>query len=177
MKIVYILDRSGSMANIWDDAFNGLNSFIKEQQKDETQCDFELILFDTEYEIVFSKPLDKIYSVDSKQVFPRGGTALLDSIGKTISNNRDQKDLIMIIMTDGMENSSIEYRDSSVINKMIADQKEKGWDFRFFGAGIPEHVGTDLGIKTTVGPKTRRFVGACGMSASTETIGYRNSKK
>jgi uncharacterized protein YegL len=129
--IVMILDRSGSMALIQSDMEGGLNNFIKEQKKLPGKATFTLVKFDDRYE----KEMDSVdlQSVGEIKLEPRGSTALLDAIGKTI-NGLDKKSnkVMFIIITDGEENASMEYTQEQV-KKLIGDGKKDGWEFIFLG--------------------------------------------
>lgn len=140
--ITIILDRSGSMFSIKPDMEGGLNTFIEEQKKVEGKCLVTLHQFDYDYDTVFeNKTLTETPKI---VIHPRGGTALLDAIGKTIDNlgsrlkkmsesERPGKVIVMII-TDGEENSSSKFNKSQ-INEMISHQQEKyNWQFIFLGA-------------------------------------------
>lgn len=119
-KIVVILDRSGSMVNIWKDTVGGFNTFIAEQKKQPGTADLTLIAFDTSYDVVIrSQDLSAVGQVDLSKYGPRGGTALVDAIGKTIDavgnelsalKESDRPDKVLVcIVTDGEENSSKVY--------------------------------------------------------------------
>ena len=85
MHIIYILDRSGSMGGIWSDAFDGLNHYIDVCKEDESQDSFTLVLFDHEYMIPhLRQPLGSMEPVPASVAFPRGSTALLDALGRTL---------------------------------------------------------------------------------------------
>jgi len=144
-EIICIIDRSGSMGSIKNDAIGGFNTFLEEQKKLPGEATLTYIQFDTEYEVVHeNKPLQNVPPIDDKVYIPRGSTALLDAIGKTIEatgkrlantseNNRPEK-VIVAILTDGEENASHQY-DLSKIKEMIKHQKEKySWEFIFLGA-------------------------------------------
>ena len=158
-EIVFILDRSGSMAGLESDTIGGFNSMIKKQQKElEGNALVSTILFDHESIVLHDRvPLSEIKPLTEKDYEVRGTTALLDAVGdalKHIKNvhkyardeDRPQKTLF-VITTDGMENASVKfsYRD---IKKLISKQKELGWEFIFLGANIDavevaEHIGID----------------------------------
>lgn len=144
-EIICIIDRSGSMGRIKSDAIGGFNSFIKEQKKLPGEANLTYIQFNTEYDVVHeNKPLKDVNPIDDNIFIPRGSTALLDAIGKTVDNtgrrlanmpekNRPEK-VIIAILTDGEENSSTQYN-LSKIKEMISHQKEKySWGFIFLGA-------------------------------------------
>ena len=158
-EIVFILDRSGSMAGLESDTIGGFNSMIKKQQKElEGNALVSTILFDHESIVLHDRvPLAEIKPLTEKDYEVRGTTALLDAIGdalKHIKNvhkyareeDRPQKTLF-VITTDGMENASerFSYRK---IKSLIEQQKEKGWEFIFLGANIDAvevagHIGID----------------------------------
>ena len=138
-EIVFILDRSGSMAGLESDTIGGFNSIIKKQQKElEGNALVSTILFDHESIVLHDRvPLSEIKPLTEKDYEVRGTTALLDAVGdalKHIKNvhkyardeDRPQKTLF-VITTDGMENASVKfsYRD---IKKLISKQKELGWE-------------------------------------------------
>lgn len=158
-EIVFILDRSGSMAGLESDTIGGFNSMIKKQQKElEGNALVSTILFDHESIVLHDRvPLAQIKPLTEKNYEVRGTTALLDAIGDSLKHiknihkyardeDRPQKTLF-VITTDGMENASVKfsYRD---IKRLIAKQKELGWEFIFLGANIDAvevagHIGID----------------------------------
>ncbi len=143
-EITIILDRSGSMESIANDAIGGFNSFLKHQQQQEGEARLSLVLFDTQYEVIHkSVPLADVPLLTDQTFVPRGGTALLDAIGKTIHKMTDSfaarlpkarpENVIIAILTDGEENSSREFT-LSHINDLITAKKLQGWEFLFLAA-------------------------------------------
>lgn len=159
-EIICIIDRSGSMASIAKDAIGGFNTFIEEQKKIPGNASLTFAQFDTEYEVVHeNKPLDDVPPLDETTFRPRGATALLDAVGKTIDDtgkrldgmseeNRPDK-VIVAILTDGQENSSHQYSRSKV-KEMIQHQKEQyQWEFIFLAANQDAFAeAISLGIDT-----------------------------
>lgn len=153
-EIVVILDRSGSMASIASDMEGGLNKFIEEQKNlDEEGAKFTLARFDNMYELVH----DGIPLADAPNISlePRGMTALLDAVGKTVStvNSREHAEkVIVLIITDGFENSSREWKREAVkqlVEKCTAD----GWDFVYLGANVEafdEAGGIGVSMRSTL---------------------------
>lgn len=85
--IAFILDRSGSMGSMAEEAIGGFNTFLKEQQKEEGEARFSLILFDHEYTpVVENRPIAEVDPMDANSYQPRGMTALLDAMGRTIDD-------------------------------------------------------------------------------------------
>lgn len=146
-EIVFILDRSGSMAGLENDTIGGFNSLIEKQKKEEGTAYISTVLFDNYSEVLHDRvPLDRINPMTDKEYFVRGCTALLDAIGGAIHHignvhkyareeDRPSRTLF-IITTDGMENASRRYT-ADKVKSMIERQKEKyGWEFLFLGANI-----------------------------------------
>lgn len=140
--ITVVLDRSGSMNSCQKDSEGGLNAFIEQQKKEPGRAIFSLIQFDTVYEFVH-KGVD-IQTVGHCPLVPRGGTALLDAVGRAIVETgerlnkmaeADKPGLVtFVILTDGEENSSREYK-LEQIKQMIEHQtKTYNWQFLFLGA-------------------------------------------
>ena len=146
-EIVFILDRSGSMAGLEDDTIGGFNSMIEKQKQEQGDAYVSTILFDNDCEVVHARvDIQKVPPMTRKEYYVRGCTALLDAVGKAIHHignvhkyareeDRPEKKLF-IITTDGMENASREYTYDRV-RRMIEYEKEKyGWEFLFLGANI-----------------------------------------
>ena len=157
-EIIFILDRSGSMAGLESDTIGGFNSMIKKQQT-ETDGDalVSTILFDHESRVLHDRvPLAEVKPLTERDYEVRGTTALLDAIGDAVKHirnvhkyareeDRPQKTLF-VITTDGMENSSVKF-DYNDIKRLIDAQKEKGWEFIFLGANIDAvKVASHIGI-------------------------------
>lgn len=146
-QLVFILDRSGSMAGLESDTIGGFNAMLKKQKEEEGECVITTVLFDHDVALLHDR-------IDIRAVKPltrddytvRGSTALLDAIGKTIhkignveKNTAEayRADKVMVvIITDGEENSS-RYYSLREVKHMIERQKERyGWEFIFLGANI-----------------------------------------
>lgn len=139
--IVIVLDRSGSMKAVKDDTEGGLAAFLEAQSENPGETRVSLYQFDTEYEQVYENlPLADIPVYTLK---PRGGTALLDAIGRTITSVKAQikaldvddrpGEVVLVVLTDGAENSSREYTLPRV-KELIEKRRAKGWQVVFLGA-------------------------------------------
>lgn len=135
-EIVCVIDRSGSMDSVKDDAIGGFNTFLEEQQKQPGNAVLTYVQFDNEYEIVHNQvDLEDVPELTESTYVPRGGTALNDAIGRTISEvaSRNPNKVIMCILTDGQENSSQEFTTEQVKEK-IKEKEDEGWEFLFLSA-------------------------------------------
>lgn len=146
-ELVFILDRSGSMAGLEGDTIGGFNSLIEKQKKQDGKCYVSTVLFDNDSEVIHDRAqLETIKPMTAEDYYVRGCTALIDAIGGAIhhignihkyARNEDVPEHTMfVIMTDGYENASHMYT-SDRVKAMIERQKEKyGWEFLFIGANI-----------------------------------------
>ena len=146
-ELVFILDRSGSMAGLEGDTIGGFNAMIEKQRKEPGETVISTVLFDNETEVIHDRiPLDRVPRLTEKEYYVRGCTALLDAVGGAIHHignvhkyareeDRPEKTLF-VITTDGMENASRRYTYDKV-KAMIERQRETyGWEFLFLGANI-----------------------------------------
>ena len=159
VELVFILDRSGSMGGLESDTIGGYNSMLSKQKKEKTgKVSVTTVLFDDQYELLYNQvPIEKVSPMTEEEYYVRGSTALLDAIGKTVMQvkaNQDKKEIkdkvLFVIITDGMENASREYR-AEQIKKLIEERKEKdNWEFLFLGANI-DAIGAakDIGIDSS----------------------------
>jgi len=147
-EIIVIADRSGSMGVVQDDTIGGFNAFLAEQQKSQDgKCLLTYVQFDTEYEVVHEAlPIEKMKPLTHATFVPRGATALLDAVGKTIddvgtrlANLPEEKrpgNVVVVIMTDGMENSSHAYSKAQVAERVKHQSETYDWSFIFLGQNI-----------------------------------------
>jgi Mg-chelatase subunit ChlD len=155
--LVLVVDRSGSMETICSDMEGGIKHLIQEQATGPGDCVVTLAQFDTEYELVFEAL--PAAEVTGYHLVPRGSTALLDAIGRTIGQVRSWLDsmpaqhrpdqVVFAVVTDGLENSSREWTRDQV-TAAVKDRSNAGWQFSFLGANqdaIKE--GGDLGVDAT----------------------------
>ena len=146
-EMVFILDKSGSMAGLEADTIGGFNGMIEKQKKEEGEALVSTVLFSNESTVIHDRvDLKKIEPMTDKQYFVGGCTALIDAIGQAIhhignvhkyAREEDRPEhTIFVITTDGMENASHLYT-SDQVKAMVERQKEKyGWEFLFLGANI-----------------------------------------
>jgi uncharacterized protein YegL len=144
-EIIFILDKSGSMDSIRRETVEGFNNFVHRQLAEPGETKLSLILFDSKYTVSYSGiPLKEAIDLTFTSYEPDGGTALLDALGTAIdrtgqrfaeiaSNERPSR-VIVVILTDGQENSSQEYSVQQVLNRVRHQTKVYGWEFIFLGA-------------------------------------------
>jgi uncharacterized protein YegL len=158
-EIIFILDRSGSMSGLEEDTIGSFNSLIKKQKKQEGEAAITTVLFDNKIEKLHdSVLLSDMKKLTEEDYFTRGSTSLLDAIGftvrdkkivyaETLKEERPEK-VMFVIITDGMENSSLNFSYDEV-RQMISETKEKyNWEFLFIGANIDAvKEGSKIGIE------------------------------
>jgi len=139
--ISIILDRTGSMEDIRDDVIGGFNAFLETQQKGKGKTTLTLVQFDTQnpYEVIHQmKPIQEVPKLTRETYVPRASTPLLDALGRGINDlEKSMADkIILVVITDGQENSSIEFNKAQIA-KMIKERQEKdNWQFVFLSADL-----------------------------------------
>ena len=153
--LYFLLDRSGSMQSIKTDTEGGFSAFVEEQRRAVGECRVTLAQFDDQYEIVFADtPVADVGRLDLQ---PRGSTALLDAMGRLITEAgaalaalpEDQRpgSVVVAIMTDGLENASREWTHPAV--KALVEQQTTAYQWQFLYMGADQDaidVGTGLGV-------------------------------
>ena len=146
-EIVFILDRSGSMAGLEGDTIGGFNAMLEKQKREPGKALVSTLLFDNRCDVIHDRlPLHRVPKLTDRDYFVRGCTALLDAVGgaiRHISNihkyarEEDRPDkTIFVITTDGLENSSRCYNYDTVKELIQRQKAQYGWEFLFLGANI-----------------------------------------
>lgn len=180
-----VVDRSGSMSGYEQDMIGGLNSLFEEQSKQEGACLVDYSWFDVEYETLFE---DKYAGQASARLQPRGATALLDAIGRAVTEFGEKlaaldedarpEHVILVVVTDGYENSSTEWTRDQVKELLERQQNEWNWTVLFLGANMDAVAegatfGTKSGNSLTYaqGNENIAFAAASAAVSQTRTTG------
>ncbi len=146
-EMVFILDKSGSMAGLEADTIGGFNGMIERQKQAEGEALVSTVLFSNNSTVLHDRvDLRRVEPMTARQYCVGGCTALIDAIGGAIhhignvhkyAREEDRPEhTVFVITTDGMENASHRYT-SDQVKAMVRRQKEKyGWEFLFLGANI-----------------------------------------
>ncbi|MUV36466.1 hypothetical protein JNUCC1_00268 [Lentibacillus sp. JNUCC-1] len=152
-EIIFLLDRSGSMAGLEDDTIGGFNAFVEKQRSLSGETRLTTILFDDRYEMIHDGVHANKASLTHETYYVRGMTALLDAVGRTINTvkarcQEEDQNVIFVITTDGMENASQEFSQRQIKEMITCQQAKHGWEFIFMGANIDSVQEADnIGIR------------------------------
>ena len=160
----FVLDRSGSMSNCTETTISGFNAqveTIKKLQEEFPEQEFEvsLTIFDDVIDHVQSHvAINNFESLSNARYTPRGATALLDAIGMSINQIRitnetkilnNEMSIVMVILTDGMENASREFTYHQIAKTIAELEATEKWNFTFLGADIDAiHTSKMLNIRS-----------------------------
>ena len=147
LDLVFLIDRSGSMYGSEKDTIGGFNAFIEKEKAKDFDVRVTTILFDHEYEVLYKRrDINEVAELTCDEYFVRGSTALLDAIGRTVTalDKQATDKVLFVIMTDGMENSSVEFSKSQI--KEMIDGHD--WEFIYIGADIDSYAeAAKMGIR------------------------------
>lgn len=146
-ELVFILDKSGSMAGLERDTIGGFNAMLEKQKALDGQCRITTVLFDNRYELLHDRTdIRAVRPITAKEYHVGGSTALLDAVGKTIhkittalKNTAEPfraGKVMFVIITDGEENASHEYSAAEVKEAIQRQKSRYGWEFIFLGANM-----------------------------------------
>ena len=146
-ELIFILDKSGSMAGLESDTIGGYNAMLTKQKAIEGPCRITTALFDNRYQLLHDRiDIQAVSPLTDKDYQAGGTTALLDAMGQTlhkIINVQKKTDpdyradqVIVVVITDGQENASREYSPDMIKKMVETQQKDYGWEFIFLGANI-----------------------------------------
>lgn len=180
--LALVVDRSGSMADIKDDAQGGINTLIAEQFAEDGQLTVTLSEFDNHFDDVVrmsGKPF-------AYKLFPRGGTALLDAVGKEITRTAQELDalpkalrpskVLFVVVTDGQENSSHEFTLATVRASIETQRKDHDWTFQFIGAEETAWQGREMGMNSASFNRTDKGQRGAYKSMNDSMKTYRKQK-
>lgn len=149
-ELVFVLDKSGSMAGLEADTIGGFNSLLEKQRKIEGVCHITTVLFSRSNRLLHDRiDIQAVRPLTKNDYFVGGCTALLDAVGfaidkidsvqKSVAEEFRAKNVMFAIITDGHENSSQKFTRPQ-IKQMIEQKQENGWKFVFLGANIDAYA-------------------------------------
>lgn len=179
-EIAYVLDRSGSMETVAEQAVAAFNGFLQDQKSDEGMAKITLVLFDNDYEIpINGVPLEEILPLTAADYEPRGGTALLDAIGQTIDDLGKRLEatpeaerpgsVIVAIFTDGYENASRRFSWSEISERIKHQREVYQWQFLFLGAN-QDAIATAAGLNIDASNSSAYVADGVGLNASVQAM-------
>jgi len=190
-ELVVIIDESGSMTGTKDKVIKGFNEFLETHQSLPGEALLTLIKFNTKYEIIYNGiNIKDIPHFNNNDYTPNGMTALLDAVGRSIDevgkryDTLKKKDkpgkIIFLIMTDGEENSSKEYKLQQIKENIEKRKNKNKWEFIFMGANQDAWaagggMGISQNVNYTVDDTVRAFSGAAYYSANSRLYSKKTS--
>jgi len=146
-ELVFILDRSGSMAGLEADTIGGFNAMLEKQKKAEGRALISTVLFSGEAAVIHDRvPAENVRQLTAEDYCVGGCTALLDAVGGAVHHIANvhryarPEDVpartLFVITTDGMENASRIYSGAKVRGMVEHEKAKYGWEFLFLGANI-----------------------------------------
>ena len=161
-ELIFILDASGSMYPFKDDTITNYNKLISEQRELSNDCTVSTVIFQGTFDfdidcVSYRDHIDNVKMLDSNSYCPTGSTPLydavcitMDKIGESLAATpeKDRPDNVMVvIITDGVENSSVRFTSKDVKNRIEHQRTKYSWDFNFIGTNIEvEEVAQNIGI-------------------------------
>lgn len=157
--VIFILDKSGSMRYYTDETIRGFNTMLDVQRKEEGRAYITTVLFNEKSVYLHEREeIEKVKKLTRKDYEAGGCTALLDAVGDAIEKagrNRCGNKTVVIVITDGLENASVNYTYKEIREK-IASRRLQGWEFIFLGANIDVAAEAEK-----IGIPMRRAAGYC----------------
>ena len=158
-EIVFIIDKSGSMAHLAGDTIGGFNGFIASQKALDGKATLTTILFDTSWRVLHDGiDIHEVSPMTNMDYIAGGGTAMLDAIGETINRVQLRHDdlgaekpekVLFVITTDGEENSSRKFNKKQIESMIKHQTNGHGWEFMFLGANMDAvHEAESIGISS-----------------------------
>jgi hypothetical protein len=154
LRIIVLLDASGSMQGMKSEAIQAVNLFVKKQQESKTNDEvvFDFFTFNSESRhLVVNKPLAEVNPIPEDQYTPEGSTSLYDTIGYVLDFYKNDHDVLLVVMTDGYDTSSKKYTGKTI--KPLLDQRKISpfdWEPVWLGADpTVTQIGTDLGVNAS----------------------------
>lgn len=190
VELIFVMDRSGSMRAMQDEAIGGFNAFVDDQKVTNPDGYLSYIQFDHEYTpVYFGKPIVEVPHLNNETYIPRGTTALLDAVGRAIidagktfdDRPEDKKPgkVIVAIMTDGQENASKDFTFESLSKLINQQENEWGWDFIYLSSSptaVSDGIkcgfkGVQIAAIANTGDGTRRAFSSVSHYASARAAG------
>ena len=142
-----ILDESGSMSSIYEQALGGANETIQtiraaqssanDQKQFLTFVTFDSGTGESVRTVIDTMPIEQVKDLTRDDYRPNGCTPLYDAMGKSLTalekKVTDDDQVLVTIITDGMENSSCEYTGAAICD-IVKRLRAKGWTFVYIGA-------------------------------------------
>lgn len=170
MNVYLLLDASGSMMTLWNEAVNSINGYVKKLDKNDH---VHLVAFDSiDYKVLRDMPAEHWLDIDSEDARPGASTPLYDACGRIMKQAEDDggAKTMLVVMTDGFENASQEYTQQQIKTKVQEWEDNRKWEVVFLGANFDhvDHVSNSVGVVSgkTLNYGAGNFAGGMDILAS-----------
>jgi len=176
--LTLVVDRSGSMESVREDAQGGINALLTAQFALPRELTLTLVEFDDQIDAVTRMAT----TAPAYQLIPRGSTRLVDAVGMEIARTGQDLEalpewarpdrVLFVVVTDGLENASCEFTLAQVRADVERQRNAYAWQFQFIGADEAAWQGAELGMASTRYAKSRKGTRAAYAAASRAISDY-----
>lgn len=158
IRIIMVVDETGSMSQMRDSTIESYNGFIDSQISSDIESESEkpqvsLVKFATDFSIRTWENIEDSFKLgknsDEKTIkySPAGGTALYDTLGCILDSYQHEGENILVVITDGEDTSSRKFEAKDIKKRIEKLQETKNWIVNYIGANQdPFEVSESLGI-------------------------------
>lgn len=191
-----VIDRSGSMGPMWEEALSGLNAQVRDLQERTWESEEDrphdivavLVSFNNTAKVhVDGLNIEDVPEITEEEIRPDGMTALRDGMGlcmdrmEAIKTVGDDVAYLLFTITDGQENASQNVSPQELAERIKEREGAGNWTFTFMGTDKKAFDdAAKLGVRSTnmaaYGGATGQSIGAAYQVNAVATRGFMASR-